>query len=105
MRLSNALLLGELYYGREYGSITLRSWLAAGGELDASMNITTKDMEDMYPWLFDHDDDVLGNIELKYRAMMAGDLTLDDIWHYVNGIEPAENESAWNQSVRKSRLS
>lgn len=105
MTLADSLLLGEIYYGPKKGSITLRAWRAAGGEMDASHNITTRDMESYWPWLLDSKDDVLGNIELKYRAMMAGDLTLDDIWHYVNAIEPAENESPWNQSVRKSRLS
>lgn len=105
MRLSDSLLLGEIYYGPKEGSITLRAWRAAGGEMDSSHNITTHDMEAYWPWLLDSKDDVLGNIELKYRAMMAGDLKLDDIWHYVASLEPAENESAWGQSIRKSRLS
>lgn len=104
MTLADSLLLGEIYYGPKEGSITLRAWRAAGGEMDSSHNITTRDMEAYWPWLLDSKDDVLGNIELKYMAMKAGDLTLDDIWHYVNAIEPAENESAWRQSVRKSRL-
>lgn len=88
MKLSDSILLGEIYYGKDDGDIALRAWRAAVGPMDALRVLPASYMEAQWPWLEDINEDVVGNVELKYRAMLAGDLTLDDIWHYVHSIEP-----------------
>lgn len=116
MKMSDSVVFGEIYYERSEGDIALRTWLAGGGVLDASRNITTRDMEDMFPWICDVDQDVLGNLELKYRAVLHNDIDIEDIARYLIEIEPdcgkcnmfrcLCNESAHTKSiVRKSRLS